>query len=97
MLRHVDNPAESIVSRNVLQKLWAPDQQVPAKPASIKSPDEKLQQLRICNEQLEKQTAQSVGINKANELVQGHIGFGRSRQVGQKERTELGEYLARAR
>src|SRR6266545_6344517 len=74
-----------------------PDQQITGKPAGIKGFDEQLEQLRIRNQQLEKQTAQAVGFHEANELIESCIRICSLGEPLEQDRTQLAEYLTCAR
>ena len=74
-----------------------PDQQITSKPAGIKGFDEQFEQLRIRNQQLEKQTAQAVGFHEANELIESCIRICRLGEPLEQDRTQLAEYLTCAR
>src|SRR4029453_10841602 len=74
-----------------------PDQKITRKPAGTKGFDEQFEQLRIRNQQLEEQTAQAVGFDEANELIESCI---RIRSLGEpleQDRTQLAKYLTCAR
>ena len=67
------------------------------KPAGIESLDNQLKQLRVRDEQFEKQTAQTVSFHESKELVQSRVGIGSFRQPIQQNRAQLLEYLASSR
>src|SRR4029453_12369413 len=74
-----------------------PDQQITGKPAGIKGFDEQFEQLRIRYQQLEEQTAQAVGFDEANELIESCIRIRRLGEPLEQDRTQLAKYLTRAR
>ena len=58
------------ISRDLFEQLWPPDEQVSGKAAGIKRFDEQFEQFRICHQQLEEQTAQAIGLDKPDELIE---------------------------
>src|SRR4030095_14312427 len=74
-----------------------PDQQIAGKPAGIKRFDEQFEQLRIRNQQLEEQTAQAVGFDEANELIERCMRTPRLGEPLKQDRTQLAKYLTCAR
>ena len=73
MTSRIDRTIELFVAGDVFQKLRLADQQIAREAACIKGFDEQLEQLRICNQQLEKRTAQPIRFDESNKLIEGGL------------------------
>src|SRR6266480_5989956 len=96
MLLNRDRTIERFIARYFLEKLRPPNQQIASELAGIESLDEQLQQPGMRNEQFEKQTAQTVGFDEANKLIERAIGISSLRQAVEQERTKITKKLTRA-
>ena len=97
MFLQCDLAVQSFAARNFVEKLWATDQKLAGKPAGIEGFYQQFEQSGIGDEQLEEQTAQAIGFNKPNKLIESCIGVRRFREPLEQNRTQPTECLARAR
>ena len=87
MFLYRDATVQVLATRDVLEKLRPANEKVSRELAGVESFYQQLEQPGICHEQLEEQTAQPVGLNKPDELIERCVRVRGFREPLEQERT----------
>src|SRR5947209_19800260 len=93
MVRNGPRLIETFIASDFLEELGPANQQIRCESASIKSFDQQLKQCWIRREQFKEQSAQPVGFDETDELVQCGVGIGGLPDFGEQCWTEFCENL----
>src|SRR6266446_7128205 len=85
------------VSCDFFEQLRPPNEQIAGDLAGVEGFDQQLEKFRICDQQLEQQTAQPMSLNEPDELIKGCIRIGGFSQRAKQKRPKLPENLPTAR
>src|SRR5437867_3171428 len=94
MFLYRDATVQVLAARDVLEKLWPANEKVSRELADVESFHQQLEEPGICHKQLEEQTAQAVGLNKPDELIECCIWVRGFREPVEQGRTQLAKDLA---
>ena len=94
MFLYRDATVQVLAARDVLEKLWPANEKASGELAGVERFYQQLEQPGICHEQLEEQTAQAVGLNKPDELIESCVRVRGFRKPVEQERTQLAKDLA---